>query len=89
VHTLRHTAVSRMTASGVDDFTVMAISDHRSVRMLERYAHPSSAQKLEALDVDLDGPKLGSTAAARVEKLVDGARLELATSALRTRRSPN
>lgn len=30
LHTLRHTALSRMIASGIDDFTVMAISGHRS-----------------------------------------------------------
>ena len=41
LHTLRHTALSRMIASGIDDFTVMAISGHRSVRMLERYTHPT------------------------------------------------
>jgi hypothetical protein len=51
LHTLRHTALSRMIAMGLDDFTVMAISGHRSVRMLERYTHPTDARKLEALDL--------------------------------------
>ncbi len=50
LHTLRHTALSRMIATGIDDFTVMAISGHRSTRMLERYTHPTTARKLEALD---------------------------------------
>jgi integrase len=50
LHTLRHTALSRMIASGIDDFTVMAISGHRSVRMLERYTHPTNARKVDALE---------------------------------------
>jgi len=50
LHTLRHTALSRMIAGGIDDFTVMAISGHRSVRMLERYTHPTNARKVDALE---------------------------------------
>lgn len=50
LYTLRHTALSRMIASGIDDFTVMAISGHRSVRMLERYTHPTNARKIDALE---------------------------------------
>jgi integrase len=63
LHTLRHTALSRMIAMGLDDFTVMAISGHRSVRMLERYTHPTDARKLEALETfaAVDGQNLGRT----------------------------
>jgi integrase len=50
LHTLRHTALSRMIASGIDDFTVMALSGHRSVRMLERYTDPTNARKIDALE---------------------------------------
>ncbi len=50
-HTLRHTALSRMIASGIDDFTVMDLSGHSSTRMLARYTHPTKARKLEALEV--------------------------------------
>jgi len=50
VHTLRHTALSRMIASGIDDHTVMAISGHSSQRMLARYTHPTNARKIEALE---------------------------------------
>ena len=50
LHTLRHTALSRMIASGIDDFTVMAISGHRSIRMLQRYTHPTNARKIDALE---------------------------------------
>src|SRR5687767_13890477 len=62
LHTLRHTALSRMIAMGIDDFTVMAISGHRSVRMLERYTHPTDARKLDALDsFQIDGQNMGRT----------------------------
>jgi integrase len=36
VHTLRHTALSRMIELGLDDYTVTSISGHSSTRMLER-----------------------------------------------------
>jgi hypothetical protein len=78
---------------------------HLTKKMLERYAHPSSARKLAALDT-FDHTRFVHAAAtptprpilpvARVSKplflnglLVDGRRLELPTSALRTRRSPS
>ena len=50
VHTLRHTALSRMIAAGIDDHTVMAISGHSTTRMLESYTHPTETLKLDALD---------------------------------------
>ena len=49
-HTLRHTALSRMIAVGIDDHTVMALSGHSSTRMLERYTHPTNARKVDALE---------------------------------------
>jgi integrase len=50
LHTLRHTALSRMIAAGIDDYTVMEISGHSSTTMLARYTHPTAARKVEALD---------------------------------------
>jgi integrase len=50
LHTLRHTALSRMIAMGIDAFTVMALSGHSSTRMLERYTHPTDARKTDALE---------------------------------------
>jgi integrase len=50
LHTLRHTAISRMIDQGYDDYTVMEISGHSSTRMLGRYTHPRDARKLEALN---------------------------------------
>ncbi len=49
-HTLRHTALSRMVAAGMDDYTVMEISGHSSTRMLARYTHPTESRKIAALD---------------------------------------
>ena len=51
LHTLRHTALSRMIASGYDDYTVMEISGHSSTRMLARYTHPREERKVAALDL--------------------------------------
>ena len=50
IHTLRHTALSRMVEAGYDDYTVMEISDHSSTRMLARYAQPTDARKQGALE---------------------------------------
>ena len=50
LHTLRHTALSRMIDQGYDDYTVMAISGHSSTRMLARHAHPTETRKVEAMD---------------------------------------
>ena len=55
VHTLRHTALSRMIEHGLDDHTVMSISGHSSTRMLERYTHPTVERKLAALEA-FDSP---------------------------------
>jgi len=49
LHTLRHTAISRMVAEGFDDYTVMAVSVHSSTRMLARYTHPTEERKADAL----------------------------------------
>ena len=50
IHTLRHTALSRMIEAGYDDYTVMEISGHSSTRMLARYTHPTDERKQEALE---------------------------------------
>ena len=55
---------------GLDDCTVMALSGHRSVRMLERYTHPTDARKLDALEsFQIDGQNLGSTENSDVKKI--------------------
>ncbi len=50
LHTLRHTALSRMIAHGFDDYAVMEISGHSSTRMLGRYTHPTEERKVGALE---------------------------------------
>ena len=55
VHTLRHTALSRMIAAGYDDYTVMEIRGHSSTRMLARYTHPTADRKVAALEAGFVG----------------------------------
>ncbi len=89
-----------MIAHGFDDDTVMAISGHSSTRMLGRYTHPTEERKIGAPALPPlstkrahDDAEASSTpdeiAEILREIVVDGRRLELPTSALRTRRSPN
>jgi hypothetical protein len=102
-HTLRHSFATRLVAANVDIKTVSTILGHSTSRMLlERYAHESEARKQAALAANPGpvGHVLGTPGWAEEkvwrqtdekteEKMVDGRRLELPTSALRTRRSPN
>jgi len=41
-HVLRHTAIIKLVQSGADLITIMQISGHRSLRMVQRYAHVSA-----------------------------------------------
>jgi len=86
-----------MIAGGYDNYTVMEISGHSSRWML-RYTHPTDARKIGALTVTrfehtastigcrrVRGPGAAGRNQRNVKgKLVDGRRLELSTSALRT-----
>jgi hypothetical protein len=92
-----------VVAANVDIKTVSTILGHSTSRMLlERYAHESEARKQAALAANPGtvGHILGTPGWAEqkvwrqtdeniAETVVDGRRLELPTSALRTRRSPN
>lgn len=49
-HDLRHTAATRMVASGVDLVTVQNILGHTNIITTSRYAHPVTEQKLIAVD---------------------------------------
>ena len=89
LHTLRHTALSRMLDQGYDDYTVMAISGHSSTRMLARYAHPTETRKVEALDSFSLVTNWSQAPCEDQKKVVDRKGLEPSTSALRTRRSPS
>lgn len=41
VHSLRHTALTRLGEAGADAFTIMRIAGHSSVTVSQRYVHPS------------------------------------------------
>lgn len=41
-HIMRHTAITRLVQSGVDLLTIMKISGHKSVSMVQRYEHVHS-----------------------------------------------
>jgi integrase len=56
VHSLRHTALTRLGEAGADAFTIMRIAGHSSVTVSQRYVHPSpealegAFERLEALN---------------------------------------
>lgn len=49
-HTLRHTAITHLVQAGVDLPTVKRISGHKTMIMVERYAHQSGAHIDAAMD---------------------------------------
>jgi integrase len=49
-HTLRHTAITHLVQAGVDLPTVKRISGHKTMAMVERYAHQSGTHIAEAMD---------------------------------------
>jgi integrase len=49
-HTLRHTAITHLVQAGVDLPTVKRISGHKTMAMVERYAHQSGAHIAVAMD---------------------------------------
>jgi integrase len=53
-HTLRHTAITHLVQAGVDLPTVKRISGHKTMAMVERYAHQSGAHIADAME-KLDG----------------------------------
>jgi integrase len=49
-HTLRHTAITHLVQAGVDLPTVKRISGHKTLAMVEKYAHQNGAHIQEAMD---------------------------------------
>jgi integrase len=41
IHSLRHTMLTRLGESGVDEFTIMRIAGHSSITVSQRYVHPT------------------------------------------------
>jgi integrase len=77
LHTLRHTAVSRMIGEGHNDHTVMAFSGHSSTRMLERYTHPTEEHKIGALKSIGPMPKRHKHALAASTAGIDAGRTHI------------
>jgi integrase len=50
VHSLRHTALTRLGESGADAFTIMRIAGHSSVTVSQRYVHPSPESQEKAFE---------------------------------------
>jgi integrase len=42
LHSLRHTALTRLGEAGADAFTIMRIAGHSSITVSQRYVHPSN-----------------------------------------------
>lgn len=49
-HTLRHTAITHLVQAGVDLPTVKRISGHKTLAMVERYAHANGEHIQDAMD---------------------------------------
>ncbi len=49
-HTLRHTAITHLVQAGVDLPTVKRISGHKTLAMVERYAHANGTNIQTAMD---------------------------------------
>jgi integrase len=49
-HTLRHSAITHLVQSGVDLMTVRRISGHKTLAMVERYAHANGAHIADAME---------------------------------------
>jgi len=49
-HTLRHTAITHLAQAGVDLPTVKRISGHKTLAMVEKYAHQNGAHIQAAMD---------------------------------------
>ena len=50
-HTLRHTAITHLVQAGVDLPTVKRISGHKTLAMVERYAHQNGEHIKKAMDI--------------------------------------
>ena len=49
-HTLRHTAITHLVQAGIDLPTVKRISGHKTLAMVERYAHQSGSHIADAME---------------------------------------
>ncbi|HLG95511.1 MAG TPA: tyrosine-type recombinase/integrase [Bryobacteraceae bacterium] len=59
VHSLRHTALTRLGEAGADAFTIMRIAGHSSITISQRYVHPSN----DAMELAFERLELGMVGA--------------------------
>ena len=59
-HTLRHTGASVMLSGGVSVRAVQEIGGWASLRMLERYTHPTDAEKRRAVEISSRITRVGT-----------------------------
>ena len=67
-HTLRHTAITHLVQAGVDLPTVQRISGHKTLTMVQRYAHANGSHIQAAMDklqARIKAPAEGSSAPKR------------------------
>ena len=62
LHSFGHSMLTRLGEAGVDAFTIMRIAGHSSVKVSERYVHPS-ADSLERAFERLEAYNYASAAA--------------------------
>ncbi len=97
-HDLRHTAATRLADAGADAFTIAEILGHSSLAMVKRYTHATDENKRKALEkigvfqervANMYQPEVlpDRQDTQTVVNKVEQRRVELLTSALRTRRS--
>ena len=95
---LRHTFASRLVQGGLPLYNVMHLTGHKSLSMVQRYAHLAPDFQEEAIQVlDSQRHNMGTVSPApmdnmsskSLERVVPPARFELATPALRMRCSTN
>jgi integrase len=50
LHSLRHSALTRLGEAGADAFTIMKLAGHSSVTVSQRYVHPTPESVERAFD---------------------------------------
>jgi integrase len=69
VHSMRHTAITRLAATGADFATVQKFSGHRSVQMVMRYTHAQDKHVDKAIDMmQSSGPNQEPSTIVKLER---------------------